>query len=312
MRSGLRPATIALALLTCSSGAGKPARSDDNATFRPTVLVRKGSSQGSGTIVRSVAGETLILTAAHVVDAEGPLVVELHRYNLGLEIPATAGGWPRRRPGEVAAVDTPADLALVRMKGMVALPYVARLAVDREPAPGAAVTSVGIDRATKLSSWGTRVLGVERLAIRGKGPDRTFIVTAKAPEHGRSGGGLFDERGALVGVCVGRVELDRLKLDDLGIFASSASVAALLRANKLDRLARAPRPTGPTNLSSGRPGTPGLEPSHDWGPCRGRAEAKAAEVGRAHPRRPSRHHRRPEVARHESKLARSRAATARQ
>lgn len=257
MRSGLRPATLALALLAGSSGAGEPARSGDNATFRPTVLVRKGSSQGSGTIVRSVAGETLILTAAHVVAAEGPLVVELHRYNLGLDGPVTADGWPRRRPGEVAARDTPADLALVRMKGMVALPYVARLEVDREPAPGAVVTSVGIDRATKLSSWGTHVLGVERLAIRGKGPGRTFLVTAKAPDHGRSGGGLFNGRGALVGVCIGRVELDSVKLDDIGIFASSASVAALLRANKLGRLAKAPatdRPDDPRLRTTGHPG----------------------------------------------------------
>lgn len=251
----MRLAIAALALWVGLSGAGDPARPDDNATFRPTVLVRKGTSQGSGTIVRSVAGETLILTAAHVVDGDGPLVIELHRYNLGLEGPSTAARWPRRRPGEVAAIDTPADLALVRIKGMVALPYVARLEVDREPTRGAAVTSLGIDRATKLSSWDTRVLGVERLAMDGKGRGRSFLVTAKAPDHGRSGGGLFNERGALVGVCIGRIELDDGDLD--GIFASSASVAALLRANKLGRLAEAPatdRPDDPRLRTTGHPG----------------------------------------------------------
>ena len=49
----------------------------------PTVVVRRGTSQGSGTIIASVDGETLVLTAAHVVKAEGPVLVELHRYNLG-------------------------------------------------------------------------------------------------------------------------------------------------------------------------------------------------------------------------------------
>ena len=39
----------------------------DDWTFRPTVVVRRGTSQGSGTIIASVDGETLVLTAAHVV-----------------------------------------------------------------------------------------------------------------------------------------------------------------------------------------------------------------------------------------------------
>ena len=36
-------------------------------------------------MIASVEGETLILTAAHVVEGAGPLWVELHRYNFGVE-----------------------------------------------------------------------------------------------------------------------------------------------------------------------------------------------------------------------------------
>src|SRR5262245_3387813 len=57
----------------------------DSLTFRPTVLIRRGSSQGSGTIIASLDADTLVLTASHVVRGTGPIQVELHRYNLGIE-----------------------------------------------------------------------------------------------------------------------------------------------------------------------------------------------------------------------------------
>ena len=69
----------------------------DNWTFRPTVLVRRGSSQGTGTIIASLDRETLVLTAGHVIRGRGPILVELHRYNLGIEHqPTIPGKWPRR------------------------------------------------------------------------------------------------------------------------------------------------------------------------------------------------------------------------
>src|SRR5206468_7425107 len=72
---------LAMALISIAGGAGPPAKApargtsaasasatasrrvvpDDDATFRPTVIVRKGNSQGSGTVIASVDGETLIL-----------------------------------------------------------------------------------------------------------------------------------------------------------------------------------------------------------------------------------------------------------
>ena len=43
----------------------------DDATYRATVVVRRGTSQGSGTIIASVPGETLVLTASHVIKEIG-------------------------------------------------------------------------------------------------------------------------------------------------------------------------------------------------------------------------------------------------
>ena len=78
---------------------------DDDRTFRPTVIVRKKASQGSGTVIASVEGETLILTAAHVVEGTGPLWVELHRYNFGVEKSEPSAAWPLAVKAEVAATD---------------------------------------------------------------------------------------------------------------------------------------------------------------------------------------------------------------
>ena len=242
-RRGLLVATLTTMILGAFPSGGMAGAPDapgaedarpgpaDDATFRPTVLIRKGNTQGSGSVITSVPGETLILTVAHAVQEPGDLLVELHRYNLGLERGADPGGWPRRVPAEVVAVDKAGDVALIRIRKMVALPFVARLADgDAEPPPGTVVTSLGIDQATHLSSWTARVYGGVDWALKREGVERPFLITDRAPEHGRSGGGLFLADGTLVGICVGRIELK----DDLalGVFAPAASIHRLIRAHR--------------------------------------------------------------------------------
>jgi S1-C subfamily serine protease len=226
----------------------------DNGTFRPTVVVRRGTAQGSGTVIASVEGETLVLTAAHVVRGTGELRVELHRYNLGLEKKAVAGPWPRTVPAEVAGQDVAADVAVVRVRGIRTLPYVARLDVSgQEPRAGTHVTSVGIDRATHFSGWTAEIRGVTRLTLPHGGDERAFLVTSRAPDPGRSGGGLFRDDGQLIGVCVGRAELDKDRT--LGIFAADESIRLLLREhNLLPAVARSqPGDAGRTGPSAAPP-----------------------------------------------------------
>ena len=228
---------IALGILVC--GVVSPAWAQRTSvpaadlTFRATVVVRKGLSQGSGTLISSVEGEALVLTAAHVVKGPGALQVELHRYNLGRERDEPGAGWPKVVGGTIAGADLAADLAVVRVRGLPALPFVARLApADEEPARGSVVVSVGIDRGTRLSSWQSRVHGVKWLGLEDEGTGRPFVITVQPPEHGRSGGGLYLEGGALTGVCIGRAEM--VKGRTCGVFASAASVHRLLRDHDLD------------------------------------------------------------------------------
>ena len=205
----------------------------DNWTFRPTVMVRRGSSQGSGTIIASLEGETLILTASHVIRGRGPISVELHRYNLGIERqPSIPGRWPRQVMAETVASDSLSDLAILRLRDLIALPFVARLGPeDAEQASNTGLTSVGIDLGSKLSSWNTQLVEVLWFELNDSGTDRPFLVTERIPEHGRSGGGLFDKKGTLVGVCVGHAEL--VKGKRMGVFSSIENVRQLLRDHEL-------------------------------------------------------------------------------
>ena len=242
-------------------------KAEDDRTFRPTVIVRKGTGQGSGTVIASVPGETLVLTASHVAKAaaEGPLAVEVHRYNLGVENDLPAKGWPLVLPAELAAADPAADVAVIRIRGRLDLPFVARLAPEgREPKAGVEVTSVGVDGGNHFSSWVTRVrepvwltfevgkssaeaagettIGSPRFhgevhaakptGLDAGGKERPVLLTEKAPVQGRSGGGLYVKGGLLVGVCVGRIETGRASGG--GIFASIESIRKLLRENDLD------------------------------------------------------------------------------
>jgi S1-C subfamily serine protease len=216
-----------------SSGLRRTPVPADDRTYRPTVVVRRGTSQGSGTIIASVDGETLVLTASHVVNADGPIFVELHRYNLRMEgRAAQPGAWPRVISAGLAAVDTTADLAIVRIEKMTALPYVARLTHnDDEPPPNSVVTSIGIDLGKKLTHWTSRLVETLTFELNDSGSARPFLITEKIPEHGRSGGGLFLANGDLVGVCVGHSELVRGRR--MGVFAAGISIRRLLDEHQL-------------------------------------------------------------------------------
>lgn len=205
----------------------------DDETYRATVVVRRGTSQGSGTIIASIDGETLVLTAAHVVKAKGPVAVELHRYNLGMERqPATPGVWPRVIKASLAAVDPAADLSIIRIGKITALPYVARITGnDDEPPPDTIVTSIGIDLGRKLTHWNSRLVETVNFELNDSRDARPFLITEKIPQHGRSGGGLFLPGGELVGVCIGHSEL--VKGKRMGVFAASESIRRLLDDHEL-------------------------------------------------------------------------------
>ena len=135
---------VAAAPAHIKSPMGDLVLESDNWTFRPTVVVRRGTSQGSGTIIASVEGVTLVVTAGHVIRGQGPISVELHRYNLGIEhLPTATTSWPRQVAAETVATDRAADVAILRVRNMVALPYVARNCAGRSGASDGYIRHLG-------------------------------------------------------------------------------------------------------------------------------------------------------------------------
>lgn len=207
----------------------------DDAAFRPTVMVHKGVSLGTGTVIASLEGETLILTANHVIDEPGPLTVDLNRFNLGLERVRDGAVFPRVLRASIVASDPATDLAILLIRGQLALPYVARIARGTAPPPtGSTVTSIGFDKGARLVGMTTAVRGVERLDLGRGGGERRFLITENPPEHGRSGGGLFRPDGDLVGVCIAKAEFHKGPVK--GVFTTLGNVKGLLRDH--EKLAR--------------------------------------------------------------------------
>ncbi len=202
----------------------------DDAIYRPTVMVRKGPALGTGVVIASVEGETLILTAAHVVEDPGPLYVELFRYNFGWERSRSVTGFPRKWGAKVAALDRDTDLAVLRVGGQLALPYVARIAEMADPIlPGAAVTSIGFDRGERLIGFPTRIRRIDQIDIDSGGGARPFLITENPPVVGRSGGGLFQSDGSLVGVCLARAQLPRGPI--VGMYSTVGNIRRLLQTD---------------------------------------------------------------------------------
>ncbi|WP_169974718.1 S1 family peptidase [Tautonia rosea] len=223
----------------------------DDVIFRPTVMVRKGNSRGSGTIIASAKGRSLILTAAHVIDGPGQAAIELHRFNLGIEGRKLGGSWPKVIPATIVAADLDADVAVLLVEGLARLPHVARLDASlADPLPeGFPVTSVGIDQASDLNSWDSKIRGTALLSRnladeggsaftspsqdQGRAPPRDprlFVITEHPPIQGRSGGGLYSSDGRLLGVCVGRIEVKSTRGEEraIGLFASGQSIQRVL------------------------------------------------------------------------------------
>lgn len=150
------------------------------------IVNRNGDEQsiGSGTLVERLDGCGLVLTCAHLFDdGQGDLIVYFRH------------GTPQR--AVVVAVDDANDLATL----LVAKPPV-------RPAPMAARVP---ERGEELASCGFGQEG-EFLINRGEsqgrvtledGHDEGVIELRGAARQGDSGGGIYDERGQLVGVIFG-------------------------------------------------------------------------------------------------------------
>jgi len=209
------------------------------ATVRLKVTDPGGASFGSGTLIDRHGDEALILTCAHIFRESGG------RGQIGVDL--FDGERPRTVSGRLLKMDLERDVALVIIPA-AAIPSPVPVANEGlDPGRGDRVFSVGCDRGMRPSVQESRVTMRNRFL----GPAN--IEIAGQPVDGRSGGGLFDAEGRLVGVCNGQNPQD-----DEGVFAALELVQRQLDNVGLAAVYRGPndfpgRPAGPAeSVATGR------------------------------------------------------------
>lgn len=163
-----------------------------SATVRLIIEDATGRSFGTGTIVDTRSGEALVVTCAHLFrETKGKAPVKADLYEAAGEGVRLAG----HATGQVLSYDLARDIALVslRVDRPVGVANVAppRSTVER----GDRMVGVGCSNGQDPTVLETRVTSLDRY----QGPPN--IEASGAPAIGRSGGGLFNGKNELVGVC---------------------------------------------------------------------------------------------------------------
>jgi S1-C subfamily serine protease len=204
-----------------------------------------GQSVGSGTVIDARDGEALVLTCGHVfreLKEGGRILVDFFG-------PQGA----QQLPGMLLSYDLNSDVGLVRVEGGYRF-VAARVAPPAYTSrPGEDVVSVGCDNGRDATPIATNVVSVNRY---NHAPN---LQVAFEPVQGRSGGGLFNREGQLIGVCNAADAADRQ-----GLFAALGAVYAELDRAKLSFIYRpdaAPLVSPPVERDIVADQSPKAEPS---------------------------------------------------
>lgn len=161
------------------------------ATVRLRVHDGRGFGVGTGTIIDRHGDEALVLTCGHLFRET--------KLQSRIDVDLFIGGQVKTVPGQVIDYDAEdRDIALVVIKPGFDIASVAIANPAVAPQAGQSVFSFGCDHGADPSRRDTRITGVDKY---NQHIGSSNIEIAGAPVDGRSGGGLFDAAGQLVGVC---------------------------------------------------------------------------------------------------------------
>lgn len=201
------------------------------ASVKLSVEDADGKSAGTGTIVDAQGGAALVLTCGHIFrtsEGKGPITVTLFSATpSGAEVRETVAG-------QLMDYDLERDLALVVIRP--GTPVVARRIAPPHTAfsPGTPVTTVGCSQGANPTAITSHITTVDRYQ------GAPNVEVAGAPIEGRSGGGLFNSAGQLIGVCFAADPQG-----NEGLYASLPSIHAKLDSMNLAMVYQTPA-TAPT------------------------------------------------------------------
>jgi S1-C subfamily serine protease len=162
------------------------------ATVRLYVEDAQGRSFGTGTIIDTRSGEALVITCAHLFrESKGKAPVKADLYEAAGEGVRVVG----HAVGQVISFDLERDVALVSIRPDRAV-TVANVAPPKSLTnKGDRVVGIGCSNGNDPTVMETRVTWIDRYQ------GHPNIEASGAPAIGRSGGGLFNSRGELIGIC---------------------------------------------------------------------------------------------------------------
>lgn len=154
---------------------------------RIKIVDDHGQSLGSGTIIDVHEDEALVLTCGHIFrdsEGKGKILCDLFVANR-----------PRELAGKLIAYDLRRDIGFISVRPGIAVQAAPVGGDGHFVREGDGVFAVGCSRGEDPTVIENRVIAVNRY----HGPAN--LVVGGRPVDGRSGGGLFDRNGVLIGVC---------------------------------------------------------------------------------------------------------------
>ncbi len=189
------------------------------ATVRLKVEDPEGISYATGTVIHARENEALVMTCGHVFrDAVGKGVITAE-YGF-------ADGQVHTAPGTLIQYDADAkDIGLVAIQTKHQLTVAPVAMASARVERGDTAFSIGCDHGQRPT--------IRRSAIKNRAKydgEIKYDIYGR-PVDGRSGGGLFTDRGELIGICnAAAVEVDE------GIYSALDTIHWQLAATKLDHL----------------------------------------------------------------------------
>ncbi len=224
------------------------------ASVRLKIEDQRGASYGTGTIVDSRQGEALVLTCGHIFRdsaGKGRITVDM-----------CGPGAPQQLPARLVAYDAEhRDVGLVSIRPGVPV-EVAPVAPKGQPfAHGERVTTVGCNNGGPATAVASQITSINKFL------GAPNVQVAGAPVEGRSGGGLFNAQGQVIGVCNAADPAD-----NEGLYAALATIHEQLDSAGLTAVYAAREPAaGPAGRLTPAMATGMPQPSfavHDDGRAR--------------------------------------------
>jgi thiol-disulfide isomerase/thioredoxin len=230
------------------------------ATVRLRIESPQTQANGTGTVIHVDRGNHLILTCGHLfrdMKTEDKLFVDYYR----------DGQWYSAEGRVVQFFADERDIGVVTCVSTVPVEPVA-INYSDTLAPQSPAFSIGCDRGTPPSLQSTTIVALNRYL----GPAN--IEIAGAPVDGRSGGGLFNAAGQLIGVCnaadhqdnegiyAGQLQILN-QLQSLGLQLPSATMASqtALAAYQQNNSMAQPENTNPALGNAAGISTPATQPA---------------------------------------------------